>query len=105
MHHAHTWSKAGKEIAEGWAKSRKLVAESSNTLHESQSNWLHKCRDPERMPWQQFLHSNSPGSGLDQSTFPKVGCTQILTHAGMELLRGWLEKHEDVERQISLVRS
>ena len=105
MRRAHDLSKAGKGLAMGWDRSRSLMAEASNKIHESQGNWLHKCRDPKRTSWQQFLHSSGPGSGLSLSTFPTDGCTRVFPHAGMELLRSWFEKNEDVEHQINQVRS
>ena len=104
LHRINTWGKAGKVIAEGWNESRTLLAESSKQIRECHRRWYHKSWDPTRVQWHQFLHLNGPGSGMDVFSMPKEGGNQVLPHAGLELLFGWLETNEQVARDIKQVK-
>lgn len=61
--------------------------------------------DLARTAWQQFLHGQAPGSGLDRSILKPQGCSQLLTFAGMTLVLFKLAEHTRDKRLLELVGS
>lgn len=61
--------------------------------------------DENRKPWQQFLHNNAPGSGIDLSSLAGEGTVQVIPHAAIRLLRGYRKDMKDMAEKLKKVSS
>ena len=78
-------------------------------LGEATSKILSPARDERRKPWQQFLHSNAPGSGIHPSrmthrlAIPGMKTTQALPMSVAKVLEGFQKDRNAILRDFELV--
>lgn len=58
-------------------------------------------QDEHRRPWQQFLHNNAPGSGVDLSNTPDNAVIRVLPKAAMRILDSWHKDFSNTHREVS----
>lgn len=62
------------------------------------------CYDEDRTTWQQFLHSQAPGSGFTKGVLPPYGCTQMIP-AACQFLMDYKEfEYEACSKSLAEVR-
>ena len=80
-------SRPTKDIEE----TKEAVAEAFESDNQKQ---FRKDYDPERLPWHQFLHHRSPGTGPDSKDdlsveAGKIGTRQLIPPGGLRLIDQW----------------
>ena len=73
--------------------------------HEDRLDHTRLRRDQSRKPWEQFLHNNAPGSGVDLRDMEQGGSIQILPMAALRLLHTVKENQTAIIRAMEAVRS
>lgn len=60
-------------------------------------------QDPDRKPWQQYLHDRAPGAGLDQSVMVDGQINQVVPHAALRILENWTLEYLQIYKGIKRV--
>ena len=76
-----------------------------DAVHDFYAEKLAPLRDEKRKAWQQWLHNMAPGSGIDQSNMPHLGCIQILPRAGIRIAEETASENIKIVDHINAVRT
>ena len=58
--------------------------------------------DRERKPWEQFLHKNAPGSGINLPRIEGEGCLQIVPMGALRIMSAMQEVNSSIMRELGL---